>query len=47
MGNRIKISALNTDVILIKKCCVKNNIKSPERAIATFFIDDSIIQILP
>jgi hypothetical protein len=35
------VSGLKTDVLLIKKCCVKNKIKnSPESAIATFLAID-------
>jgi hypothetical protein len=40
MRYRVKVS-LKTDVILIKKCCARNNIKKSPSAIATFFaIDD-------
>jgi hypothetical protein len=37
----LKVSALKTDIRLIKKCKDKNEIKkSPERAIATFLAMD-------
>jgi hypothetical protein len=40
--SKLKVSGLNTEVILMKKCCAKNSIKKiPESAIATFLaIDD-------
>jgi hypothetical protein len=35
--SKLKVSGLNTEVILInEKCCAKNSIKIPESAIATF-----------
>jgi hypothetical protein len=41
MGQKIKVSGLNTEVILIKKCCAKNSIKKFLKAHILFLaIDD-------
>jgi hypothetical protein len=47
MGQKLKVSGLNTEVILMKKCCAKNSIKIPESAIATLLLTTSIMQIVP
>ena len=42
---KLKISALKTEVIFIKKCCKRNTIKKiAERAIANFFPIDVAIK---